>query len=77
MDTEKKDVKSPKKKTVVGEVNCSQLYMREAPSKDSDVLRILTNKEPVIIEEGGTEDFYKVINNGLVGYCAKEYITIV
>ena len=77
MDTEKKDIKTPRKRATIGEVNCNQLFMREFPYKDADIIHILTFKEPVVIDEkGSTDDFYKITTGSLIGYCVKEYITV-
>lgn len=70
-------VKTKKKKTVIGIVNCDQLFLREEPDKESDALDILLKDSAVIIDEdGSTATFYKVAARGIVGYCVKEFITI-
>lgn len=70
-------VKAKKKRTVIGIVNCDQLFLREEPDRESDALDILLKDSAVIIDEdGSTATFYKVIARGIVGYCVKEFITI-
>lgn len=70
-------VKSKKKKTIIGVVNCDQLFLREEPDRESDALNVLVKDSAVVIDEdGSTSDFYKVVANGIVGYCVKEFITI-
>ena len=70
-------VKSKKKKTIIGVVNCDQLFLREVPDRESDALNVLVKDSAVVIDEdGSTSDFYKVVANGIVGYCVKEFITI-
>lgn len=56
----------------------SKLYVRTNPSKDSDPVGIIDKSTKVKIDTVlSTEDFYKVVTeNGLDGYCMKEYITI-
>lgn len=70
-------VKSKKKKTIIGIVNCDQLFLREEPDRESDALNVLVKDSAVVIDEdGSTSDFYKVVANGIVGFCVKEFITI-
>ena len=70
-------VKSKKKKTIIGIVNCDQLFLREEPDRESDALNVLMKDSAVVIDEdGSTSDFYKVVANGIVGFCVKEFITI-
>lgn len=68
---------SKKKKTILGVVNCGQLFLREEADIESDALYVLTKGDAVVIdEEGSTPDFYKVVANGVVGFCVKEFITV-
>ena len=70
-------VKAKKKKTIIGVVNCDQLFLREEPDRESDALNVLVKDSAVVIDEdGSTSDFYKVVANGIVGFCVKEFITI-
>lgn len=70
-------VKSKKKKTIIGIVNCDQLFLREEPDRESDALNVLIKDSAVVIDEdGSTSDFYKVVAGGIVGYCVKEFITV-
>lgn len=67
--------KPKKKRIVIGTVICDQLFLREEPDKESDVLYIMPKGEHVAIMDE-LSDFYKVTVNGVTGYCAKEFITI-
>lgn len=68
-------VKAKKKRIVIGAVICDQLFLREEPDKESDILYIMPKGEHVAIMDE-LSDFYKVTVNGVTGYCAKEFITI-
>lgn len=68
-------VVSKKNRAKIGEVNCDQLNLREEPSTDADILLIIKKGDPVsILEE--SKGFYKVLTNGIIGYCVKEFITV-
>ena len=61
--------------------NCSKLYVRKDPNKNSDHLCILdVGTEVTVDKEKSTSTFYKVttISNGVLieGYCVKEFIEI-
>ena len=67
---------TPKKnRPKIGEVNCDQLKLREEPDTDADVLYIMA-KGDVISILGEEKNFYKILCNGIVGYCVKKFITI-
>lgn len=60
---------------------CAKLNLRREPSKDSDVVCVITKKNTITVcRELSTEDFYKVhttIGETLVeGYCMKQFIEI-
>lgn len=61
-----------------GIVNPSRLNVRKQPSKDSEVLEIITKNSEVEIDfDGETDVFYKVrTKSGVEGYCMKEFISI-
>lgn len=70
-------VKTKKIKQVIGTVVADQLRVREEPDIDADVLLIIKKDDAVAIDEAGsTGTFYKVIVNGTIGYCMKEFIMI-
>ena len=58
---------------------CIKLNVREAASKDSNVLcEILLNSKVIVDKENSTEDFYKVTTEtGVEGYCMKRYINVI
>ena len=58
---------------------CIKLNVREAASKDSNVLcEILLNSKVIVDKENSTEDFYKVTTEtGVEGYCMKQYINVI
>lgn len=69
-----------KKKQQFGVVGCDQLNLREEPSTDSDILYILNKGETVTLIDDDTVKssgkFCKVLANGVVGYCVKEFIEL-
>lgn len=66
-----------KKKPIVGYVTGGSLNLRAEPSKDADVIMLLQDNEPVVLDSVKTiNGFYKVTAHNAVGYCAKEFITI-
>lgn len=80
MKEEEKKVESvkPKKiKQIIGTVIADQLRVREEPDIDADVLLIVKKGDPITIDEAGSTDvFYKVVANGTIGYCMKEFISL-
>lgn len=64
----------PKLGVIVG---CTMLNMRKEPSKDSDVVTILSKSDSVQVHlDESTEDFYKVRIVDKEGYCVKDFIEI-
>lgn len=62
-----------------GVVNCERLNLRENPSTDCNAIEVLTKdtKVNVEVDDEVFGNFYKVTTeNGTVGFCVKEYITI-
>ena len=59
--------------------DCVKLNVREAASKDSNVLcEIILNSKVIVDEENSTDDFYKVTTEtGVEGYCMKQYINVI
>ena len=57
-------------------VNCAKLNVRKAPSKDADILGVISRYDDVKVDmEESTEDFYKVCTEaGVEGYCVKTFI---
>lgn len=66
-------VEKPKKNRVKIGVTKSALNLREEPSPDSDILYVIPEGDPVVIN-GEDGNYYKVTVQGLVGYCVKDYI---
>lgn len=61
-----------------GVVIPGRLNVRKQPSKDSEVLEVITkNSEVEIGLDGETDEFYKVrTKSGVEGYCMKEFVSI-
>lgn len=62
-------------------VNCEKLNLRKSPLKDSDganvITTLLAGTAVVINESDSTPNFYKVTTeNGLEGYCMKQFIKL-
>ena len=55
--------------------NCNKLNVRERPTLTSNVLRVIEcNTQVEINVEDSTDDFYKVVIDGIEGYCMKDFI---
>lgn len=73
---------APKKESKVGIVhNCAKLNLRRSPLKDDDgknIVSVLVADTAVIIDdEKSTDEFYKVTTeDGLEGYCMKQFIRL-
>lgn len=64
---------------LMGVVKPGRLNVRKQPSKDSEVLEVITKNSEVEIDLSDNEDtmFYKVrTKTGVEGYCMKEFISI-
>lgn len=61
-----------------GVVNTSRLNVRKQPTKDSEVIQIITRDSEVEIGlDGETDTFYHVrTKSGVEGYCMKEFIDV-
>ena len=62
-------------------VNCEKLNLRKSPLKDSDganvITTLLAGAAVVVNESDSTTNFYKVTTeNGLEGYCMKQFIKL-
>ena len=62
-------------------VNCEKLNLRKSPLKDSDganvITTLLAGATVVVNESDSTPNFYKVTTeNGLEGYCMKQFIKL-
>ena len=57
-------------------VNCAKLNVRKTPSKDADILGVISRYDDVkVYIDESTEDFYKVCTEaGVEGYCVKTFI---
>ena len=73
---------APKKESKVGIVhNCAKLNLRRSPLKDDDgknIVSVLVAGTAVIIDdEKSADEFYKVTTeDGLEGYCMKQFIRL-
>lgn len=61
--------------------NCEKLNLRKSPLKDSDganvITTLLAGATVVVNESDSTPNFYKVTTeNGLEGYCMKQFIKL-
>lgn len=64
---------------VLGYVNCKLLNVREAPSKDANVVCKIASKNEVEIDlENSTDEFFKIVTAaGVEGFCMREFITLI
>lgn len=62
-----------------GKVNCKKLYIRSEADVESEALRILAGGTRVLVYPAtSTDEFYHVCTeNGLEGFCMKQFITLV
>lgn len=58
-----------------GVVIAERLNVRSNPFKDADVLFVINKGQEVIID-GEDGDFFKVVVDGNIGYCIKNFIAI-
>lgn len=58
-----------------GVVIAERLNVRSNPFKDADVLFVINKGQEVIID-GEDGDFFKVVVDGNVGYCVKNFVAI-
>lgn len=73
------NIKEEVKRTVKGKViDCTRLNVRRRPNKDSEVNCIIDVDSIVEINENKSNDeWYRVTtNNGVYGYCMKQYISL-
>jgi len=74
---EEEEVEETEEPVIGVVVNCSRLNVRGKASTDAEVLKIIDAGAQVkIYEEESTEEFYKVLSGGIVGFCMKEFIEI-
>lgn len=59
----------------MGVVIAERLNVRANPFKDADVLFVINKGQEVIID-GEDGDFFKVVVDGNVGYCIKNFVAI-
>ena len=57
-------------------VNCDKLNIREKPSTDSKVLRIVKKDEELGIYPTPVDGFYKVVRMETEGYCMMNFIKL-
>lgn len=55
--------------------NCELLNARKEPSKDSEVLFVVSKEDKIVIL-GEENDFYKVSVNNKEAYCMKNFIAV-
>lgn len=73
------EVKKPEApKFKIGVVhNCERLNVREEPSIESGIVRVIDQDMEVKVDESkSTKDFYRVIVGDFNGYCMKKFIQI-
>lgn len=69
--------KSTNKKFVFGYVTGGSLNLRAEPDPDADVLVVLSDGEPVVLDSTTPiNGYYKVTAHNTIGYCMKEFITV-
>lgn len=59
-----------------GMVNCEQLYVRSAPTTNSEPLDIIKRDAVVTIVEDAGEFYNVCTETGLDGFCMKKFITV-
>ena len=73
------NIKEEVKRTAKGKViDCTRLNVRRRPNKDSEVNCIIDVDSVVEINENKSNDeWYRVTtDNGVYGYCMKQYISL-
>ena len=76
---EAKEPEEPEKpKFKIGIVcNCERLNVREEPSIESGIVRVLDKEAEVKVDESkSTKDFYRVTAGDFNGYCMRKFIQI-
>lgn len=84
MEAEKKvqeEVKEGPKPTFLEYIgwvaNAEQVYMREAPSKESESITIVDEGAELMILDDSNEEWYKACNpSGIEGYIMKKFVTV-
>lgn len=57
--------------------NAEQVYMREAPSKESESITIVNEGTELLILDDSDEEWYKACNpSGVEGYIMKKFVAI-
>ena len=71
-------VQTSEEMKIVGTVyGCERLNVRALPSKTSEVVTEIRKETTVdIIEDGSTDDFYRIKLPGVEGFCMKRYIKV-
>ena len=69
------EITEDKPELVIGVVGPAHLNVRKEASKDADIIGIV-NKDDEIQIVGEVEDFYRVLLNGVEGFCVKEFISV-
>ena len=76
-EIETEPVTEPQETVEVGIVNIPRLNVRAEAKGDADIVTVIKKDTEVVLDRASsTEDFYKVIVDGVEGYCKKEFITI-
>lgn len=72
------DVVAPKPSIKEGLVyNCSSLNVRQAPSKEAEILNVISKDTKVKVLDDASDEWYKVRVNGVgTGFCMKEFIKV-
>ena len=73
--SETKEINTTPKKGLI--TNCLSLNVRNEASAYSQVLMVITALSKVKILDESDKEFFRIeTENGVVGYCAKEFVTI-
>lgn len=80
-DKVQEEVKEDSKPTFVEYIgwvaNAEQVYMREAPTKESESITIVDEGTELMILDDSNEEWYKVCNpSGIEGYIMKKFVAV-
>lgn len=72
---EEQNIKT-KKRTKTGVVNCKRLNLRKKPSKESKIVTVLNEGEPVVILYKRSDEWYHINDpNGQYGFVMAQFVS--
>lgn len=75
-NTEVKENATPTKKKVFGKVVNGKLNLRQRPTLESNVIKVLENGTTVQVLSSKNGQFLKVLVGDVEGYCMKNFIEV-